>query len=61
MELMEEATVLDRLGELLGKIQDLHDVYLEEARGREQQELKECLLQLRQIGKEIDEIVSRLD
>lgn len=56
----EEGTILDRLHELMEKIQSLHDAYIEEARAKEQQKLRECLTALRQIGREIDDIVNRL-
>jgi hypothetical protein len=57
----EASTVVDRLQQLMEKIQALHDAYVDAAQAREQQKLKECLAELRQIGKEITEIIDQLE
>ncbi|MBI4470338.1 MAG: hypothetical protein HY650_13550 [Acidobacteria bacterium] len=57
----EESTVVDRLQQLMEKIQSLHDAYVDAARAKEQQKVKECLTELRQIGKEITELIDKLE
>ena len=58
---MEEATVQDRLRELMERIDTLYETYIEEARRSEEKNLRACLNELRRIGGEIKEIVSGLD
>ena len=58
---MEEATVQDRLRELMERIESLYDAYIEEAQKSERQNLRACLDELRRIAGEIREIVDGVD